>query len=54
MIFDLSGHFRVSDRWEVFGVVENLADEVFVAARNPYGARPNKPRSFTAGLKVDF
>ena len=54
MIFDLAAHYRLGERWEVFGVIENLADELFVAARTPYGARPNKPRSFTAGLKVDF
>ena len=54
VIVDVSAHYRFGSRWELYGVVENVADEIFVAARDPYGARPNKPRSFTAGLRVDF
>lgn len=53
-LFDLSAHYRINDSWAVYGVVENLSDEVYVVARDPYGARPNKPRSFTAGVRFDF
>jgi len=53
-LFDLSAHYRISESLEVYGVVENLSDEIYIVARDPYGARPNKPRSFTAGLRFDF
>jgi len=53
-LFDLSAHWRIGDRWEVYGVIENLSDETYIVARDPYGARPNKPRSFTTGVRLDF
>ena len=34
--------------------VDNLFDDVFVASEHEYGKRPNKPRTFMAGLKFDF
>ena len=53
-IFDLSAHYRINDRWRLYALVENLSDEIYVAARDPYGARPNKPRTFLAGIKFGF
>jgi len=35
-------------------VVENLGDQLFLVAREPYGARPNKPRTFMTGLTFSF
>ncbi len=51
---DLAGNYRFSDVIEVFGRVENLTDEDDVVARHPYGARPNKERTATAGLRLKF
>jgi Fe(3+) dicitrate transport protein len=53
-LFDLSAHVRVNDSLELFGVVENLSDELYIASRNPYGVRPNKPRTLMLGAKVGF
>lgn len=53
-LFDLSAHFRVSDDIELYGVVENLSDELYIAGRDPYGARPNKPQTFMLGAKFSF
>jgi Fe(3+) dicitrate transport protein len=53
-LFDLSAHFRVSNALELYGVVENLSDELYVASRDPYGVRPNKPRTVMIGAKVGF
>lgn len=53
-LLDLSVHYRFNPRWELYGVVENLADEARIAGREPYGARPNKPRSVNLGVRFDF
>lgn len=38
----------------VFLQVRNLADEVYVAARRPYGLRPGLPRTAVLGVSFDF
>lgn len=53
-LFDLSAHLHLGDSWELYGVVENLSDELYIAARDPYGARPNKARTFLLGAKYSF
>jgi len=53
-IFDLAAHYRINESWQLYAVAENLTDEIYIAARDPYGARPNKPRTFTAGAKFNF
>jgi Fe(3+) dicitrate transport protein len=53
-IFDLSAHYRLNQQWELYAVVENLTDEMYIAAREPYGARPNKPQTFILGATLDF
>ncbi len=53
-IFDFSAHYRINDSWELYAVVENLSDELYIVAREPYGARPNKPRTFMLGTKFRF
>lgn len=53
-IFDLSAHYRISDNWELYGLLENLTDELYIVGREPYGARPNKPQTFILGAKFDF
>jgi Fe(3+) dicitrate transport protein len=54
VIFDLSAHYRVGQSWELYAVLENLTNQIYVVAREPYGARPNKPRTFMAGVKFGF
>jgi Fe(3+) dicitrate transport protein len=53
-IFDLAAHYRINESWELYAVAENLTDEIYIVARDPYGARPNKPQTFTAGAKFNF
>jgi Fe(3+) dicitrate transport protein len=54
VIFDLSAHYRVGQSWELYAVLENLTNQIYVVAREPYGARPNKPLTFMAGVKFGF
>lgn len=53
-IVDLALHYELSERVRIFFTIENLFDEVYVAARQPYGARPGKPRAFFGGLTANF
>jgi len=53
-IFDLSAHYRLSGGLELYAVAENLSDELYIAARDPYGARSNKPRTLVLGMKYAF
>ena len=53
-VLDVVGHYQVSDRLGVFLKVENLTEEADIVARQPKGARPNKPRTATIGLRYDF
>ena len=53
-IFDLSAHYRMSGGLELYAVAENLSDELYIAARDPYGARSNKPRTLVLGMKYAF
>jgi hypothetical protein len=34
------------------GLVENLTDELYIVAREPHGARPNKQQWFILGLEI--
>jgi Fe(3+) dicitrate transport protein len=53
-LFDVSGERRIMDGVRLFGSVENLSDERYVAARRPSGLRPGMPRTVWAGVKFDF
>ncbi|KAA9129576.1 TonB-dependent receptor [Marinihelvus fidelis] len=53
-LFDLSAHYRLGDQWTAYVIAENVTDEIYIAGREPYGARPNKPRSVYAGVTFDF
>jgi Fe(3+) dicitrate transport protein len=54
VVFDLAAHYRLNRNWEIYGLVENVADHLYIAAREPYGVRVNKPRTFMLGAKFDF
>lgn len=51
---DISSNYQFSDSLTFYGRVENLTREEGIIARHPYGARPNKDRTVTTGLKFDF
>lgn len=53
-IVDLSLYYDIHQRVRLFFTVENLFDKVYVAARQPYGARPGKPRAFFGGVSATF
>jgi len=54
VIFNLSAHYEINKNWGIYSLVENLADEINIAGREPCGARPNIPRTFTLGAKFVF
>ena len=54
IIFDIAAHYRINSSWQLYATVENLGDEKYIAAREPYGARPNKPRTLITGARLDF
>ena len=51
---DLSGHYAFSDTIELYAKVENVTGEEDIMGRHPYGARPNKDRTATLGVRIDF
>ena len=53
-VLNLSGHFQINKQWQLYAVVENLTDDIYLVAREPYGARPNKPRSVMTGARFNF
>ncbi|MCG5528801.1 MULTISPECIES: TonB-dependent receptor domain-containing protein [Halorhodospira] len=53
-LFDLSAHYQLMDNVRLLGSIENLTDETYVAHHRPAGARPGAPRTYWAGMRVDF
>jgi len=53
-LFDLGVHYRFSPKLELYTTIENLTDQQYIAARQPYGARPGKPRTWKVGMRWDF
>lgn len=53
-LFDVAARYRLNEALELYGVVENVADDLYIAGREPYGARPNKPRTFIVGAEFSF
>lgn len=51
---DLAAHFQFNDRVSVFGSLENVTGAEDIVGRHPYGARPNKDRTATAGMRFEF
>lgn len=54
VIFDIAAHYQISENVRLFGEIENLFDKEFEVSRRPYGLRPGKPQTLTAGLSVRF
>lgn len=51
---DLSAHFALSENLDLYGKLENITGEEDILGRHPYGARPNKDRTATLGVRIDF
>lgn len=53
-LVDLSGEIHANDMVTFFATIENLTDDDAIVAREPYGARPDKPRTAKIGVKINF
>ncbi len=53
-LLDLAAHYRINQALEFYAVVENATDDLYIAGRQPYGARPNKARTFILGASFSF
>ena len=51
---DLSAHYALSEKVDLYGKAENITGEEDILGRHPYGARPNKDRTATLGIRIDF
>jgi len=51
---DVSANYQFSSALRFYARVENLTSEENILGRHPYGARPNKDQTVTAGLRYDF
>ena len=49
---DLAASYRLTDSVGLFARVENVADAEDIIGRHPYGARPNKGRTFSMGVDL--
>jgi Fe(3+) dicitrate transport protein len=54
LTFDVTTHYALSDSIDLYGKIENLTGEEDILGRHPYGARPNKDRTATLGVRLDF
>ena len=54
LLVDTTVHYSVSDRTVVFAQVENLTGEDAIAGRQPFGARPNKDRLASLGVRFGW
>ncbi|MGI9325801.1 MAG: TonB-dependent receptor family protein [Pseudomonadales bacterium] len=54
LTFDLAGSYRLSPALNLFARIENLTAEEDIVGRHPYGARPNKDRTASVGVRIDF
>ena len=52
LTLDVSGAWAVSDAARLFVALENMTDATGILGRHPYGARPNKGRTATVGLRL--
>lgn len=53
-IVDLASEFDINDSTSIYATIDNLLDDDSIVAREPYGARPDKPRTARVGVKFNF
>ena len=51
---DLSASYQYNNKIKFYGKVDNVTDELTIVSRRPFGARPNKPRQASVGVKYEF
>ena len=51
---DIAANFLYNDRITLFGRLENVTGAEDILGRHPYGARPNKDQTATAGVRIGF
>lgn len=51
---DLSARYQVDESLGLFARLENLTGAEDIVGRQPYGARPNKDRTASVGVRVSF
>lgn len=51
---DFSANYQYNQSLNIYARVENLSSEEDILGRQPYGARPNKDRTVTAGVRFNF
>jgi Fe(3+) dicitrate transport protein len=54
LVVDAVSHYAFNPSATAFLKVENLFDEQAIVSRAPDGARPNKPRTASVGVRFDF
>lgn len=53
-VLNTTAEYGLTDGTRLFVAVQNLANNAYVVARRPAGARPGLPRTFTAGLRFNL
>lgn len=54
LTLDISANYLVNDSVKLFSRLENATDEQDILGRQPYGARPNKGRTASVGIEMNF
>lgn len=54
LTLDLAAQYFLRDNIKLFGRVENVTGEEDILGRQPYGARPNKGRTASVGVELNF
>ena len=54
LTIDFAGNYHLTDSLDLFARVENLTREQEIVGRQPYGARPNKDRTASLGVRIAF
>ncbi len=54
LTLDFAGNYHVTDSLDLFARVENLTRQQEIVGRQPYGARPNKDRTASLGVRIAF
>ncbi len=54
LTLDISGNYQFNQHTNIYARVENLSAENGIASRHPYGARPNKARTVSVGIRVAY
>ena len=53
-VVDLSLYFKPIGHTKLFAGVHNLLDDAYMVSRQPHGPRPGLPRSWYAGVEIEY